>query len=98
MYLEDSTLTGVVEDLSFDSTDMIVSGAPGLGDIVSDAGEQAASQGVDTGEFFNGLWEWVKTTFPWVAEWDWTNILGAMMLLGITIAVIGMPLGRKGRD
>lgn len=72
----------------------------GLGDIVRDAGEQAATQGVDLGDFLSGVWDWVADTFSaLIAEMstNWGNISGGAIILAVTVFVAVVAAG-WGKD
>lgn len=73
----------------------------GLGDIIKDAGEQAATQGVDLGDFLSEVWNWVTDTFSTLmsemSTWDWGNISGGAIILAVTVFVAVVAAG-WGKD
>ena len=73
----------------------------GLGDIIRDAGEQAATLGVDLGDFLSGVWDWAADTFSALiremSTWDWGNISGGAIILAVTV-FLAVVAARWGKD
>lgn len=89
----DSTLIGMTDDLNPSTPN------DSLGGIVRDAGEQAATQGVDMSDFFKGAWEWavekIGSVFEgWTGE-DWGNVGGIGVLLVATLLVVFFSTGKR---
>lgn len=68
----------------------------GLGDIVRDAGEQAATQGVDLGDFLSEVWDWITERFAWAAEaWGWDNIIAVVVIIAAIAFVTTFAMGGR---